>query len=108
MEDKIKVIGYTKPGLSSLKTGAFSMYNIGASVGTSYTGMQPPSPTFSRAWSSRSSTSQASIQSPKIIVATTSTGEVKRLTERELQEKRAKGLCYRCDVKWMVGHRCAR
>ena len=30
------------------------------------------------------------------------------MTEKELQEKRAKGLCYRCDAKWMVGHRCRK
>lgn len=37
-----------------------------------------------------------------------STGETRRLTERELQEKRAKGLCFRCDERWGVGHRCQR
>ncbi|KAI0523267.1 hypothetical protein KFK09_005661 [Dendrobium nobile] len=30
----------------------------------------------------------------------------KRLTEKEMQEKRAKGLCFRCDEKYMLGHRC--
>lgn len=35
-------------------------------------------------------------------------GEVRRLTEKELQDKRAKGLCYRCDDKWSIGHRCRR
>lgn len=35
-------------------------------------------------------------------------GEVKRLTDRELQEKRAKGLCFRCDERWGVGHQCKR
>ena len=34
--------------------------------------------------------------------------EVKRLSETELQEKRAKGLCYRCDAKWAIGHRCKK
>ncbi|XP_074356051.1 uncharacterized protein LOC141695725 [Apium graveolens] len=40
--------------------------------------------------------------------ALSTVGEVKRVTEKELQEKRAKGLCYRCDAKWMIGHRCAK
>lgn len=31
---------------------------------------------------------------------------LKRLTERELQDKRAKWLCYRCDSKWTIGDRC--
>lgn len=35
-------------------------------------------------------------------------GEIRRLTEKELQEKRTKGLCYRCDAKWAVGHRCKK
>lgn len=33
-------------------------------------------------------------------------GEIRRLSEKELQFKREKGLCYRCDDKWTVGHRC--
>lgn len=35
-------------------------------------------------------------------------GEVKRLTEKELQEKKAKGLCFRCDDKWSIGHHCRK
>lgn len=35
-------------------------------------------------------------------------GEIRRLSEKELQAKREKGLCYRCDDKWMIGHRCRR
>lgn len=33
---------------------------------------------------------------------------MRRLTEKELQDKRARGLCYRCDEKWHAGHRCRR
>ena len=35
-------------------------------------------------------------------------GEIRRLTEREVQQKREKGLCFRCDDKWSIGHRCRR
>ncbi|KAF8398742.1 hypothetical protein HHK36_014600 [Tetracentron sinense] len=35
-------------------------------------------------------------------------GEVRRLTDSELQKKRDKGLCYRCDDKWAPGHRCKK
>lgn len=35
-------------------------------------------------------------------------GEVRRLTDSELQKKRDKGLCYRCDEKWAPGHRCKK
>lgn len=37
-----------------------------------------------------------------------SMGEMRRLSEKELQDKRAKGLCFRCDGKWSVGHKCQR
>ena len=30
------------------------------------------------------------------------------MSDKELQEKRAKGLCFRCDDKWNVGHRCKK
>ncbi|XP_020691238.1 uncharacterized protein LOC110105899 [Dendrobium catenatum] len=33
-------------------------------------------------------------------------GQFKKLIENELQEKRAKGVCFRCDEKYMAGHRC--
>lgn len=35
-------------------------------------------------------------------------GEMRRLSEKELQEKRSKGLCFRCDGKWSVGHKCQK
>lgn len=35
-------------------------------------------------------------------------GDVRRLNEKELQEKRANGLCFRCDGKWSIGHKCQR
>ena len=30
----------------------------------------------------------------------------KRLTETEIQDKRTKGLCFRCDEKFSLGHQC--
>ena len=30
----------------------------------------------------------------------------KRLTETEIQDKRAKGLCFQCDEKFSLGHQC--
>lgn len=35
-------------------------------------------------------------------------GEVHRLTDKELQDKQAKGLCYHCDNKWSAVHRCRK
>lgn len=34
------------------------------------------------------------------------TPSFKRLTDAEVQVKRERGLCYRCDEKFTVGHRC--
>ena len=31
---------------------------------------------------------------------------IKRFSTRELDEKRAKGLCYKCNNKWSRGHQC--
>ncbi|GJW54349.1 ankyrin repeat-containing protein [Tanacetum coccineum] len=36
----------------------------------------------------------------------TSRPPFKRLTETEFADKKAKGLCYRCDEKFLPGHRC--
>ncbi|XP_074337653.1 uncharacterized protein LOC141674849 [Apium graveolens] len=35
-------------------------------------------------------------------------GEFRRLTEKELQTKREKGECFRCEEKWSTGHRCKK
>nr|ACY01928.1 hypothetical protein [Beta vulgaris] len=35
-------------------------------------------------------------------------GEIRRLSEKELQYKREHGLCFRCDEKWAIGHRCKK
>ncbi|PKU77049.1 putative mitochondrial protein [Dendrobium catenatum] len=37
---------------------------------------------------------------------TRTAGSFKKLTEEEMQEKRAKGLCFRCEEKFVPGHRC--
>lgn len=35
-------------------------------------------------------------------------GEIKRFSDKELQSKRQKGLCFRCDDKWSIGHRYSK
>ena len=35
-------------------------------------------------------------------------GERRRLSEKQLQQKRQQGLCFRCDEKWSINHRCQR
>lgn len=33
---------------------------------------------------------------------------MKRMTDAEYKEKRDKGLCFRCDEKFSIGHRCKK
>lgn len=107
VEEKHKVISYKKLGLSSIKTGSYSGYSKGASTVSPSSAYVSASPPNSRSWGTHSPESQASVRSTMSTVSTAQTGgDVKRLTDKELQEKRAKGLCYRCDAKWAVGHRC--
>lgn len=35
-------------------------------------------------------------------------GEFRKLNDKELQAKREKGECFRCDEKWSIRHRCKR
>lgn len=34
--------------------------------------------------------------------------ETRRLCEKELQMKREKRLCFRCDDLWSIGHKCKK
>ena len=34
--------------------------------------------------------------------------QIRRLSEKKLREKRAKGLCFQCDGKWLTNHVCSR
>ena len=40
-------------------------------------------------------------------VATPRLPQYKRLTPQQLEEKRAKGICYNCASKYTNGHKCA-
>ncbi|CAK7355800.1 unnamed protein product [Dovyalis caffra] len=40
------------------------------------------------------------------LVGSKETMAFKRIPDAEAQARRDKGLCYRCDEKWYVGHRC--
>ncbi|GKC69748.1 ankyrin repeat-containing protein [Tanacetum coccineum] len=43
-----------------------------------------------------------------IVGQTTSKGDnFRRMTESEIKDRRAKGLCFRCEEKYTPGHRCA-
>ncbi|GJZ54672.1 hypothetical protein Tco_0609557 [Tanacetum coccineum] len=43
-----------------------------------------------------------------IVRQTTSKGDnLRRMTESEIQDRKAKRLCFRCEEKYIPGHRCA-
>jgi len=46
--------------------------------------------------------------SPTTLTNTSNTKfPIRRLTAAQMQERRAQGLCYNCDEKYVMGHRCA-
>ena len=54
-------------------------------------------------------TSKGSILSlPKnnVVLEAKSKIPIKRLTPAQMDERRKRGLCYNCDEKWAVGHKC--
>lgn len=99
IEDKHRVTAQRRTNLSVTKYGNYLNYSKSTPTVAPYSLTHPTSPTLPKNWSSRESESQASVQSP----THQSGSDVKRLTGSELQEKRLKGLCYRCDAKWSVG-----
>lgn len=107
VEEKCRLVGGKKHSVGSIKTGSLAFSSPYSAVGA------PISPTTAtRSWVSGVTESQASVYSPKTSSqqggSSKFMGEVKRLTDKELQEKKAKGLCFRCDEKWSMGHRCRK
>lgn len=110
VEEKNKAVSLRKSVLGSFKSGSFSLQTKSSNPYSS-TGGSQTSPTSVKSWATGAGESQASVNMSKyssINGSTKNLGEVRRLTEKELQEKRAKGLCFRCDDKWVIGHRCCR
>lgn len=111
VEEKIMAVGMRKTLLSSFKSGTFPVQAKGINQYAASIGSTQTSPTSVKSWVTGARESQASVNVSRYSGSTSSAknlGEVRRLTEKELQEKRAKGLCFRCDDKWAIGHRCRR
>lgn len=110
VEDKLRIGSGKKldnrSSISYASKGANSYYHFSPSVksrSTAYsTGSILPRTNISSGHSmlSTGSSSRYPVVRP--------VGQVPRLTDKELQVKREKGLCYRCDDKWSLGHRCKR
>lgn len=109
VEEKQQVSNYRRQGLGSIKTGTYSSFSKSTTTVPPYSFGPANSHQATRNWGSNYSESQASVQSPKSVSPVSKTvGEVRILTEKELQEKWAKGLCYICDYKWVIGHKCRK
>lgn len=99
VEEKQRIIRLLRQRLRSVKTGTYSTHSSrGLHSSYSPSGM-PTSPSFiSKSWVSGSSESQASVYSPKSVTYSRGVskplGKFKRLTEKELQEKKAKDMCF--------------
>lgn len=109
VEERNRVKTSSKQSWSSVKTGTFSASTRAVS---SYSSVPPTSPTTNRSWGSISNDSHATVQSPKAHSVNSTlirpTGDFRRLTDKELQEKRSKGICFRFDDKRNIGHRCIK
>lgn len=101
-----------KMGIGGFKSGQFSLSSFKSpSQARSTAYSMQSSPTSVRSWVSQAGESQGSVSSPKLSTPLNTGklgGEMRRLSDRELQEKRSKGLCFRCDEKWSMGHKCKK
>lgn len=104
VEERNKVTSSRKPFVGS----AVSSVNRGSMMSPVRYGAPQTGPPSNRSWSAISSESQASVGSPGNSGQSKSPHEFRRLTEKEMQEKKAKGICFRCDEKWALGHCCRR
>ena len=75
-------------------------------VPTAHRTVQPLPPinaTYQSRWDSRAPAPPSKLPSPALTRLHT---PFKRLTDREMQEKRERGLCFRCDERFSPSHRC--
>lgn len=111
VEEKNKAIGLRRTVGGGFKSGIFPNQSKGSFPFAATSGGTHTGPASIKSWATGAGESQASVNMSKYTGSAASTknlGEVRRLTDKELQEKRAKGLCFRCDDKWVIGHRCKR
>lgn len=124
--------GYFQPNRSGSGTAGFQTHGFSresgqrgsvlgarynpATVGSGYSNSGPhPSSAHELGSTAQFSSSASSPQLPSFQRGQTAvppqTGQrtsssFKRLTDSELQSKREKGFCFRCDKKYSIGHRC--
>lgn len=91
VEEKQNVTSSRRTSINTTKYSTYSSYSKGANSVGPYSLTPPTSPPVSRMWGSRTAESQASVLSPaRSGFGQQHNGDVKRLTESELQEKKGK------------------
>lgn len=114
VEEKCRVLGGKENNLGSFKMGIMSSSVSKGGYSNSYSAVGMPiiPSSVTKSWTTGTTESHASVYFSKPCTYTgvpqKPMGEIKRLIKKEFQEKKAKGLYFRCDDKWSMGHRCKR
>ncbi|XP_074377189.1 uncharacterized protein LOC141718709 [Apium graveolens] len=105
VEDKLRVSSGKKRdikgGIGSTRTYSYGGTSV-SSPKSMYGAYSSPTKTFSTYFPSNTSTANTQFPVAKPV------GEIRRLSEKELQYKWEKGLCFKYDDKWVIGHKCRR
>lgn len=108
VEERNRVVRFKKSVLGSSKTSTYLSFIKGPTTSVYPGSLSLTYSPVSKSWTTGSGESQASVTGPKSSNSAKHYGEIKCLFDKELQEKRSKGLCFRCDAKWSIGHRCSK
>ena len=108
VEDKHKLVGAVKGGWSGNRTSTILTAQKSLTTGLASSGSitSPFMGQGSIAGVTDSSSSSHNSGTKSTTAPTKLFGEVRCLFDKEFQDKRAKGLCFKCDDKWSMGHRC--
>lgn len=100
----VPVKSSTQSYITPYSQNSSSSPSLSTNSGTGSSSPNSWSPTLSHTNQSDSQTTK----SVKNFIPIVKPLEVRRLTDKELQYKRERGLCFRCDDKLVAGHRCKR
>lgn len=110
MDLSVKVEEKLRAGPNVKRAGSFMSSHLGNSNFSSFksqnSSVSPSTSTSSVISHTSSSPSMTPARTGNTLPVAKPIGAVRKLSDKELQAKRAKGECFRCDEKWSAGHRC--
>ncbi|XP_074328452.1 uncharacterized protein LOC141666362 [Apium graveolens] len=110
MDLSVKVEEKLRAGPNVKRAGSFMSSHSGSSNFSSFKSqnmsVSPSTRTSSIVSHTSSSPSMTPTHTSSTFPVAKPIGAVRKLSDKELQAKRAKGECFRCDEKWSAGHRC--